>query len=477
LSGTAIQTRPGDDSRPRKGELLEVEVDSLAFGGRGVARVGGYVVFVSGGLPGDLVRAEVTKPKKRFAEARAVELLRPGADRVANRCEHEGEPCPGAPWQGLAYEQQLIEKRRQVDEALRRIGELDGFELEEIEPAVEQWRYRNKLEYSFGPGEDGAVLGFHASGRWDLVIGVEDCLLASERGNAVRNEVREWARAEAVAPYDRRAGTGVLCTLVVREGRRTGQIQTRLVTTAKRFPKPPVDLHTVVEDGSGNGEGPTGALGEELLRERLCGLDFEMSHNAFFQTNTEMAERLYAIVAEYAGLGGGERVFDLYCGIGTIGLTMAARAGEVWGLEIVPEAIADAERNAKGNRIENAHFVAANARTGTRALVERAGKPDVVVIDPPRAGLSQKIVRRVLECKAERIVYVSCNPTTLAPNAAQLGEAGYRLKRVRPVDMFPQTPHIECVALFEKAAPGRGSGAPSISDSLAPRGSRGDGAL
>jgi 23S rRNA (uracil1939-C5)-methyltransferase len=302
------------------------------------------------------------------------------------------------------------------------------------------------------------VLGFHASGRWDLVVGVEDCLLASERGNAARNEVREWAREEAVAPYDRPAGSGILTNLVVREGRRNGQIQTRLVTTQKRFPKPPVDLHTVIEDGSGGSEGPTGVLGEEMLREQLCGLDFEMSYNAFFQTNTEMAERLYAIAAEYAGLSGGERVFDLYCGIGTIGLTMAAKAGEVWGLEIVPDAIADAERNAERNGIENARFMAGSARTGVRPLVEEAGKPDVVLLDPPRPGLSQKIVRRVLECEAKRIVYVSCNPTTLAPNAAQLVEAGYTLRRVKPVDMFPQTPHIECVALFEKAAPGRGSG-------------------
>jgi 23S rRNA (uracil1939-C5)-methyltransferase len=457
LSSIGQQTRPGG-SRPRKGELLEVEIDSLAFGGRGVARVDGYVVFVSGGLPGDLVRAEITKPKGRFAEARAVELLRPGADRVPNRCLHEGEPCPGAPWQGLAYEQQLIHKRDQIDEALRRIGGLDGFELEQIEPAQEQWRYRNKLEYSFGARDEETVLGFHASGRWDLVVGVEDCLLASERGNAARNELREWAREESVAPYDRPAGSGVLTNLVVREGRHTGQIQTRLVTTPKRFPKPPVDLHTVIEGGSGGSEGPTGVLGEEMLRERLCGLDFEMSYNAFFQTNTEMAERLYAVAAKYAGLSGGERVFDLYCGIGTIGLTMAAKAGEVWGLEIVPDAIADAERNAERNGIENARFMAGSARTGVRPLIEQAGKPDVVLLDPPRPGLSQKIVRRVLECEAKRIVYVSCNPTTLAPNAAQLVEAGYTLRRVKPVDMFPQTPHIECVALFEKAAPGRGSG-------------------
>jgi 23S rRNA (uracil1939-C5)-methyltransferase len=438
-------------TRPRRGEQLDLEIDSLAFGGRGVARLDGYVVFVSGGLPGDLVRAEVTKPKSRFAEARAVELLRAGADRVPNRCLHEGEPCPGAPWQGLDYQQQLAEKSQQVEEALRRIGGLDGFELEPIEPALEQWRYRNKLEYSFGAQDDETVLGFHASGRWDLVIGVEDCLLASERGNAARNEVREWARDETVAPYERRAGRGILCNLVVREGRRSGQIQTRLVTTPARFPKPPVDLHTVIDPGSGSSEGPTGALGEEMLREQLCGLDFEMSYNAFFQTNTEMAERLYAVAAEYAGLSGGERVFDLYCGIGTIGLTMAGQAGEIWGLEIVPEAIADAEHNAELNGITNARFLAGSARTGVRPLVEQAGKPDVVLLDPPRPGLSQKIVRRVLECEAKRIVYVSCNPTTLAPNAAQLVEAGYRLRRVRPVDMFPQTPHIECVALLEKA--------------------------
>jgi 23S rRNA (uracil1939-C5)-methyltransferase len=199
-------------------------------------------------------------------------------------------------------------------------------------------------------------------------------------------------------------------------------------------------------------------LGEERLREELCGLKLEMTHGAFFQTNTEMAERLYGVVAEFAGLSGSERVFDLYCGIGTIGLTMAGRAGEVWGLEIVPEAIVDAEANAERNGIANARFLAANARTSMRPLIEEAGKPDVVVIDPPRAGLSQKVVRRVIECEAPRIVYVSCNPTTLAPNAAQLVEAGYRLSRVRPVDMFPQTPHIECVALFEreKVAPGGG---------------------
>ena len=444
------QAAGGRPKAHRRGEELQLEIESLAFGGRGVARTEGLVVFVAGALPGDRVRAEVTKAKKRFAEARAVEILRAAEDRIADACVHEGEPCPGAPWQGLAYERQLVHKHEQVDEALRRIGGLDDFELEPIEPAVERWRYRNKLEYSFGERDGEPALGFHARGRWDLVVDVDDCKLASERGNAARSAVREWARRESVPAYDARSREGVLRNLVVREGWRTGQIQTRLVTSPARFPKPPVDLHTVIERDSGGTEGPTGVLGEERLREELCGLRLEMSHGAFFQTNTEMAERLYAVAGEYAGLSGTERVFDLYCGIGTIGLTMAARAGEVWGLEIVPEAIADAERNAERNRIENARFLAASARTGVRPLIEKAGKPDVVVIDPPRAGLSQKIVRRVLECEAKRIVYVSCNPTTLAPNAAQMVEAGYALKRVKPVDMFPQTPHIECVAVLEK---------------------------
>ncbi len=454
-SGTHTEART---RAPRKGERLEVEIDSLAFGGRGVARADGFVLFVAGGLPGDRVLAEVTKGKKRFAEARTIELLRAGADRLPDRCVHGGEPCPGAPWQGLAYERQLAEKQAMVEDSLRRIGGLDDFEMEEIVPALEEWRYRNKLEYSFGGGvvhssDEGIALGFHARGRWDLIVNVDDCKLASEAGNAARNGVREWARMEDLSAYDAAARKGLLRNLIVREGRRTGQIQTRLVTTPERLPQPPVDLHTTVEGDSGSTDGPTGALGEERLHEELCGLKFEMSHGAFFQTNTEMAERLYAVATEFAGLSGRERVFDLFCGIGTIGLTMAKDAGEVWGLEIVPEAIDDAERNAKRNGIENAKFFAGNARTGVRPLVEKAGKPDVVVVDPPRAGLSQKIVRRVIECEAQKIVYVSCNPTTLAPNAKQLEEAGYKLRRVRPVDMFPQTPHIECVALFEKTGP------------------------
>jgi 23S rRNA (uracil1939-C5)-methyltransferase len=438
--------------RPKRGELLTLDIDSLAYGGKGIARRNGYVVFVAGGLPGDRVRVEVTKAKRGYAEASAREVIRPSPDRVPSRCDHGGEPCPGAPWQGLAYPEQLRHKQQQVEDALVRLGGLRDFELEPIEPAVEQWRYRNKLEYSFGERDGELLLGFHARGRWDLVVDAEDCQLASERNNDRRNELRNWAREARLPAYDRRARTGAMRNLVIREGRRTGQLQSRLVTSPTQIPKPPVDLHTVIE-GSGSGtDGPTGVLGAEHLEEELCGLRLRISHGAFFQTNTEMAERLYGIAGEMAALTGRERIFDLFCGIGTLGLALAERADEVWGIELVEEAVADAEQNARLNGISNARFRIGDARKEIRPLLEEAGRPEVVLVDPPRAGLSKKVVRRLIECDAPRIVYVSCNPTTLAPNAAQLDEAGYRLRRVRPVDMFPQTPHIECVALLEKTA-------------------------
>jgi 23S rRNA (uracil1939-C5)-methyltransferase len=437
-------------TRLRRGDELVLDVESLAQGGRGVARANGFVVFVSGGLPGDRVRARLTKSKRSYAEANAVELIRASDERVADRCVHGGEPCPGAPWQGLPYERQLEQKASQVDEALRRLGELDDFDLEVIEPAVEQWRYRNKLEYSFGADRDELVLGFHRRGSWSQVVDADDCQLASEANNAARNAVRDWARREGLEPYDRERREGLLRNLVVRDSAATGQVQTRLVTSPGPFPKPPVDLHTVIEGPGSGTDGPTGALGEEYLREELAGLRFRISPRAFFQTNSAMAERLCAIAGEFAGLDGTQRVFDLFCGIGTITLLLAVRAGEVWGLESIPEAIADAKENARLNDVPNASFVAGDARLGIRPLIDQAGKPDVVVVDPPRAGLSKKVVRRVIECEAQRIVYVSCNPTTLAPNASQLVEAGYRLRRVKPVDMFPQTPHVECVALLEK---------------------------
>ena len=445
-------------TRPRPGDALELSVGDLAFGGAGVARLDGYVVFVDGGMPGDRVRAEVVKSKRGYAQARAVEVLEAGPDRI----EPAAPGHPGAPWQVLPYERQLEVKRAQVDDALRRIGRLDGFELEPTVPAEATWRYRNKVEYSFGVDDGGElVCGFHAPGRFDRIDAVDDDRLASEAVGALRERVVEWCRAEGLSGYDRRAHEGLLRNLVVRESRREGRLQARLVTS-------PGDLRIdelARAAGAGGffwtrtesmGETTAGGetahvAGDPHLDEALAGLRFRISPEAFFQTNTEMAERLYGVAAGYAALEGWERVYDLYCGIGTVGLTLAPRAAELWGLEISEEAVADAIENARRNEIDNARFFAGDVRLALRELVAEAGRPDVLVIDPPRAGLSQKVVRRVIEAAPRRIVYVSCNPTTLAPNAAQLGEAGWALRRVRPVDMFPQTPHIECVALLERA--------------------------
>ncbi len=448
--------------RPRRGDRIELTIDSLAFGGAGVARLDGYVVFVAGAIPGDRVVAEVGKSKRAYAEARTVEIVEQSPERLPERAHH-----PGAPWQVLPYERQLEVKQGQVDDALKRIGRLHDYDLEPIVPAVEQWRYRNKLEYSFGADVSGRLTcGFHAPGRWDEIVEVTDCLLASEASNAARERVVQWCRAARLEPYDRRSGEGLLRNLVVREGRRTGELQIRLVVSAGAAAE--LDREGLIEaaqpsDGilltliEGVGEtshgGSTELLaGSDALEEQIGEMRVRISSEAFFQTNTEMAERLYALAREYAGPRASDRVYDLYCGIGTIGLLLAPRVAELWGLEIVEQAIADAIANARLNEIANAHWYAGDVRLALRELVEKAGRPDLLVVDPPRAGLSQKVVRRIIEAAPQRIVYVSCNPTTLAPNAAQLVEAGYKLVRIRPVDMFPQTPHIECVAELVRAS-------------------------
>jgi 23S rRNA (uracil1939-C5)-methyltransferase len=493
-------------ARPQRGDELELTIESLAFGGEGVARLGdgGYVVFVAGAIPGDRVRAIVHKRKRSYAHARTIAVLEPSPERIEPLAHH-----PGVAWQVLPYERQLQVKQAQVDEALRRIGHLDGFALREIVPAVEQWRYRNKLEYSFGEADldgDGApgelVCGFHAPAGGNRVTPIDDCLLASERGNRAREVALEWCRAQGLTAWDRgrpaavesRAsrpngqsggresrrrghrhdertgpapdGRARLRNLVVREGRRSGQLQVRIVTTRGELEAG--ELAAALSQALGDSlsgvlwtrsdslaettaGGETELVwGEEKLPERLGELDLLISPEAFFQTNTEMAERLYEIVAGYAALEGWERVYDLYSGIGTIALTLAPRAGELWGIELVEQAVADAIAGARANAITKAHFFAGDARLALPELLARAGRPDVLVVDPPRAGLSKKVVHRIVDCAPKRIVYVSCNPTTLAPNAAELVESSWTLREVTPVDMFPQTHHIECVAVFER---------------------------
>jgi 23S rRNA (uracil1939-C5)-methyltransferase len=447
-----------------KDEEVELDVDSLAYGGNGVARLGGFVVFVRRGLPGDRVRARVTKVKRNHAEALATEVLEPGPQRVDAPCAHY-PACGGCRFQDLAYDAQLAAKAGQVEDALRRIGGIDAPPLEPIVPAESIFHYRNKLEYSFTQLEDGPTLGFHKAGRWDEVLEIERCWLTTDLGNAIRNAVRAWAREEGLRAYDQATGEGYLRHLVVREGRNTGQALVQLVTARgerfergylvevlRRFPEVR-SIHWAVNDTPAEITNlPTVLLwGDDAIEEEILGLRFRIRPNAFLQTNTQMAERLYALALDYAALTGEETVYDLYCGTGTIGLSMARNALTVWGVDVSEESIACALENAELNEIGNAAFFAGNVGQALEELRERAGDPALVVVDPPRAGLAGKALGRVGGLAAPRIVYVSCNPTTLASDVKTLAaDHGYRLERARPVDMFPHTPHVETVALLAR---------------------------
>jgi 23S rRNA (uracil1939-C5)-methyltransferase len=448
----------------RKGEELPLRIDSLAYGGSGVARHDGFVVFVRGGVPGDDVRARITKVKRGFAEGVVTDLVSPSSARVEAPCRHFGV-CGGCRFQDLAYDVQVAEKERQVRDALVRIGRFADPPLEPIVPAASQYGYRNKLEYSFTATADGVDLGFHRAGRWDEVIGIQECLLTTELGNAIRLAVRDWAREERLEPYDQATGSGYLRHLVVREGRNTGQVLVVLVTAPgerfetgyfvdvlRRFPEVR-SIHWAINDTPAEQTNlPTKLLwGGEAIEEELLGLRVRVRPSAFLQTNTEMAERLYELAREYAGLTGAENVYDLYCGTGTIGLALAGGARAVWGLEVSEEAVACAIENAELNGIGNASFFAGNVGQAIEELRQEAGEPDVVVVDPPRAGLAGKALRRTGALGAPRIVYVSCNPSTLASDLQVLrDEYGYELERCRPLDMFPHTPHVESVSALSR---------------------------
>ncbi|HEU5212704.1 MAG TPA: 23S rRNA (uracil(1939)-C(5))-methyltransferase RlmD [Gaiellaceae bacterium] len=445
-------------------EEVDLRIDSLAYGGNGVARANGFVVFVRRGLPGDLVRARVTKVKRNHAEATAVDVLEPGPARVDAPCAHY-PACGGCRFQDFAYAAQLDAKEAQVRDALTRIAGIAEPPLEPIVPAESPFFYRNKMEYSFTRSEDGPVSGLHRAGRWDEVLDIDQCWLTTDLGNGLRETVDAWAREERLEAYDQANGTGYLRHLVVREGRTTGQALVQLVTakgerferdhfieTLQRFPQVRSIHWSVNETPAEVTNLPTELLwGDEAIEEELCGLRFRVRPNAFLQTNTAMAEQLYRLAGEAAGLTGNETVWDLYCGIGTIGLSLASKALTVWGVDITEESIACALENADLNGITNAAFFAGNVGQVLAELRERAGDPDVAIVDPPRAGLAGKALKRVGEAGAPRLVYVSCNPTTLAGDLKVLASQwGYRLVSARPVDMFPHTPHVETVALLTR---------------------------
>ncbi len=452
---------------PRPGDILELRIDTLAYGGQGVARDHDFVVFVRGAAPGDVVRAQITRRRQRHAEARLLEIIAPSPARVPAPCAH-AETCGGCEWQTLGYATQLEFKQRQVVESLEHIGGLRDFALEPIAGMDDPWRYRNKMEFSFAEDDGRLVLGLHRRGSWRDVVETSDCLLASARMNGARQAVVDACRALGLRAYDRGAGRhetprGLLRHLVVRETT-CGDLAVHLFV-ATRFPEEAALAERVVaacgatafavtvnasRADAAVGDGPHMIAGEPYLTERLAGVELAVPFTAFLQTNAAMCEVLYATALRFAAADPRRDAYDLYCGIGSLSLPLARGAAQVHAIEIQEQAIAAARANARRNAIANVDFRAGDVR---RLLKEALAAPDsappaVVVADPPRAGMARKALQRAAALHAERFVYVSCNPTTLAGNGAELRDLGYRLACVAPVDMFPQTHHVETVALF-----------------------------
>jgi 23S rRNA (uracil1939-C5)-methyltransferase len=454
----------------RKGESVELSVTGLAFGGRGLSKEGGFVVFVEGALPGDRVLARVTRRKPHYAEARADRVLSPSPLRVAPVCTHTAV-CGGCRFQDLAYEEQLRYKEQQVADCLKHLGGLEA-PLRPIVPAPRLFGYRNKMEYSFGRDSERGLdltLGLHRRGLFDRPFDLERCHIAGETSSAIVAFVRERARTAGLTPYNTRRQEGLLRFLVVREGVRTGQVMVNLVASEdlpifeswaseirERFPAVRSVLLNTTRRLSQVAAGDVERVlsGGDRIEETLAGLTFEISSGSFFQTNTEQAERLLEIALEGLALGGAERVLDLYSGTGTFTLPVARRAREAVGIESNESAVRDAERNAKRNGIQNVRFLAGEAE---RMDLGSLGA-DAVIVDPPRVGLHAAAVSRLIDLAAPRLVYVSCNPSTLGRDLAMLCDGGggagagggYRLEWVQPVDMFPHTAHIECVATLSR---------------------------
>ena len=438
----------------KKGTEIEVRIDSLVYGGRGIGEYEGKKVFVDGVAPGDKVRVSLTRIKPRFMEANLREVLEEGAVRIEPRCKHF-DVCGGCKWQFLPYEEQLRVKEQQVRDSVERIGGFSGDLVGEILGCEEPWFYRNKMELSFGPK---GMLGFYPPGYHYEVFDLEECFLQSTQVAEIAAKVREFARVNGLEVFDKKSHEGFLRNLVIREGKNTGEIMVNLVTAPGEFSQKEEFVRLMEGVDSVwwtkvfQEEGRRTRLEEELLAgkeslvEKLGDLKFDILPQAFFQTNTKQAEMLYSLVVEAACLKGDEVVLDLYCGTGTIGLFCARQARKVVGVEVNAAAVESAKMNAKRNGIENAEFYLGSVDS----VLGELPKADVVIVDPPRSGLGEKVVDGVCEFGAARIVYVSCNPATLARDAAWLRERGYSLEGVKPVDMFPQTSHVESVAVLSR---------------------------
>jgi 23S rRNA (uracil1939-C5)-methyltransferase len=458
----------------KKGQQIDVDITDVAFGGRGLVRLNGLAVFVDQAVPGDRATIRIYKKKKNYAEARVVELIESSPFRINAPCEYSGY-CGGCKWQFLMYDQQLKYKRQHVGESLAHIGFVKDVVVHPTIPSEAIFGYRNKMEFSCAdrrwllPDEldredidRGFAIGLHVPGTFHKVIDTKQCLLQPDLGNRLLGEARAYMRSSGQPVYGLRSHEGFWRFLMLRHSVAYDQWMVNIVTAAEdvktvqpladlirqRHPRVVSVINNVTSRKAGVavGEFERVLAGTKIIADKIGDFEFEISANSFFQTNSRGAEVLYGIVKKYAGLSGAETVLDLYSGTGTIPILMSGQCREIIGIEIVESAVGDAEKNCRKNGVTNCTFIQGDIR---RCLPQIKQRPDVLIIDPPRVGMHKDVVKQVLELGAERIVYVSCNPATLARDIGMMGDR-YRVIEVQPVDMFPHTYHIEAVARMVK---------------------------
>ncbi len=446
-----------------KGKTYEVEIHSLGTGGEGVGRYEDFTVFVPGALPGEKVMVFMEDVKKSYAKGRIQELLRRSGDRVSPVCSIY-EECGGCQLQHLDYMAQLGAKRQQVMDAMLRIGKQPELFVEQVMGAASPWNYRNKMQFPIGRKKGEIIIGCFARGSHEI-INTRDCHIQREGNNQVVNAVREIIEKLGIPVYDEDKHSGVLRHVVGRVGKHD-DIMVVLVTATKHLPREKefvrmlrerlpkaVSIHQNIQTYRNNvimGRETRLLWGKPTILDSIGRLDFHISPRSFFQVHTAQAEVLYGKALEYANLSGSEIVIDAYCGTGTITLFLAQKARKVYGIEIVKPAILDAQKNARDNHVRNAEFIVGDATQVMPRLYRQGVRADVVVVDPPRAGCTPVVLETFANMKPDRIVYVSCNPASLARDIAILDGLGYKAVKVQPVDMFPHTSAVETVALLQR---------------------------
>ena len=457
----------------KKGQELELEISELAFGGKGIARKDGLAVFVDQTLPLDIVIARIIKKKKNFANALVVKILEESPLRIKPSCIYSSH-CGGCKWQFLRYEKQLVYKRQHVIDSLEHIGTIKGVTVHPTIPSKLIYGYRNKMEFSCSdrrwlmPDEMGMenldlnfALGLHVPGTFHKVLDINKCLLQPGRGNDILNDIKVFIKNSDAPVYGLRSHIGFWRFVMLRHSAAYDQWMVNIVTAEKsnKIVKPLADLLTAKypeivsvmnnintrKAGIAVGEYEILLAGSPFIKEKIGLFEFKISANSFFQTNTLGAEILYEKVKEYVNLSGEEYVVDLYSGAGTIAIFLAGSAKELIGIEISKSAVRDAEANCRDNGISNCRFILGDIKD----CLKHVEKPDVMIIDPPRAGMHKDVVKQVLDISPEKIVYVSCNPATMARDLSIMKD-NYKVLEVQPVDMFPHTYHIESVARIER---------------------------